>query len=68
MTSTLNSPTGKKIISEFVSRYPNVEHIEYDSISESATLDAHELMYGLRAHPSVSYTRLRAHETGRKVV
>ena len=51
MTSTLNSPTGKKIISEFVSRYPNVEHIEYDSISESSTLDAHELLYGLRALP-----------------
>ena len=51
LTSTVNSPTSKKIISEFISKYPNVEHIEYDSISESATLDAHELMYGLRALP-----------------
>jgi len=51
LTSTINSPTSKKIISEFIDKYPNVEHIEYDSISESSALDAHEIMYGLRALP-----------------
>ncbi len=51
LTSTVNSPTSKKIISEFLNEYPNVEHIEYDSISESSVLDAHELMYGTRALP-----------------
>ena len=51
LTSTVNSPTSKKIISEFLNKYPNVEHIEYDSISESSVLDAHELMYGTRALP-----------------
>ena len=29
LTSTVNSPTSKKIISEFLNKYPNVEHIEY---------------------------------------
>ena len=51
LTSTVNSPTSKKIISEFLNKYPNIEHIEYDSISESSALDAHELMYGTRALP-----------------
>ena len=41
LTSTINSPTSKKIISEFIDKYPNVEHVEYDSISESSALDAH---------------------------
>ena len=33
LTSTINSPTSKKIISEFINKYPNIEHIEYDSIT-----------------------------------
>ena len=51
LTSTINSPTTKNIISEFLDLHPNIEHIEYDSVSESSTIDAHELMYGIRALP-----------------
>ena len=59
LTSTVNSPTSKKIILEFLSKYPNVEHIEYDSISESSALDAHELMYGLRALPYYDFQKAK---------
>jgi len=59
LTSTVNSPTSKKIILDFLNKYPNVEHIEYDSISESSALDAHELMYGLRALPYYDFQKAK---------
>ena len=51
LTNTIASPTTSKIIKDFTDKYPNVTHLEYDSISESSVLDAHEIMYGKRAIP-----------------
>ena len=51
LTSTISSPTSIKIINSFIKKYPNITHVEYDSISESSVLDAHEIMYGVRALP-----------------
>ena len=51
LTNTIASPTTSKIIKDFTDKYPNVTHVEYDSISESSVLDAHEIMYGKRAIP-----------------
>ena len=51
LTNTIASPTTSKIIDEFLQKYSNITHVEYDSISESSVLDAHEVMYGQRAIP-----------------
>ena len=51
LTNTIASPTTSKIIDEFLQKYSNITHVEYDSISESSVLDAHEIMYGQRAIP-----------------
>ena len=51
ITNTIVSPTSKKIIESFTKKFKNVKHIEYDAVSESAVLDAHEIMYGVRALP-----------------
>ena len=51
LTNTISSPTSIKIINSFIKKYPNITHVEYDSISESSVLDAHEIMYGVRALP-----------------
>ena len=51
LTNTIASPTTSKIINDFTDKYPNVTHVQYDSISESSVLDAHEIMYGKRAIP-----------------
>ena len=48
LTQTFASPSTKKLISEFKSKYNNVSHIVYDSISHSKALDAFELKYGVR--------------------
>ena len=58
MTNTIVSPTTSKIISSFTEKYPNVTHVEYDSISESSVLDAHEMMYGVRAIPYYEFDKI----------
>ncbi len=59
MTNTIVSPTTSKIISSFTEKYPNVTHVEYDSISESSVLDAHEMMYGIRAIPYYEFDKAK---------
>lgn len=51
LTSSLPSPTTKKIIDEFKSKYPTTEHVVYDAVSYSSALDAAEEIYGRRALP-----------------
>jgi len=56
LTNTIVSPTTSKIISSFTDKYENITHVEYDSISESSVLDAHEIMYGRRAIPYYDFS------------
>ena len=49
LTNTLASPSTEKLIAEFISQNPTAKHIVYDSVSESAALDAFEMIYGERA-------------------
>ena len=51
ITNTIVSPTSKKIIKDFTDKYKNIKHIEVDAVSETAILDAHEIIYGIRALP-----------------
>ena len=48
LTQTFASPSTKSLIEEFKSNYKNVKHISYDSLSESAALNAYESRYGVR--------------------
>ena len=48
LTQTFASPSTAKLISDFKSKYSNVEHVVYDAISESAAADAYETRYGRR--------------------
>ena len=52
LTGTMASPSTDKIIQEFIGQYPNVKHVIYDAVSESATTDAMMMMYGKRALPN----------------
>ncbi|MBW3127886.1 TAT-variant-translocated molybdopterin oxidoreductase [Hymenobacter profundi] len=40
VSPTIISPSTKKVIAEFASRYPNTEHVQYDVISASGLLQA----------------------------
>ncbi len=48
LTQTYASPSTTKLISEFKAKYGNVNHVQYDAVSQSAALDAYQAMYGER--------------------
>lgn len=49
LTPTLASPSSYELLRRFQQKYTNVKHIQYDAISEDATLQAFEDRYGVRA-------------------
>src|SRR5687768_13091293 len=55
LTSTVNSPTTKQIISEFLAKYPGSRHVQYDAVSYSGMLLANEATQGRRAIPSYRF-------------
>ena len=60
LTQTFASPTTSKIVADFITAYPNVKHVTYDSISESAALDAFEDSYGVRALADYDFSKADA--------
>ena len=57
LTQTFASPSTSKLISEFISKYPNVRHVVYDTVSNSEALDAYENKYGTRALPDYDFSK-----------
>lgn len=55
LTSTMNSPTGNQVISEFLAKYPGSRHVQYDNISYSGMLLANEATHGKRMIPSYKF-------------
>ncbi|NLN32090.1 MAG: TAT-variant-translocated molybdopterin oxidoreductase [Flavobacteriaceae bacterium] len=51
LTSSLPSPTTKKVIADFKAKYPTAEHVIYDAVNYSPALDAAEEVYGQRVLP-----------------
>lgn len=59
LTSSLPSPSTKKIICDFKFKYPTTEHIIYDTISYSHALDASEKVFGKRALPMYDLSKAK---------
>ncbi len=59
LTGTINSPTTKQIITEFLAKYPGSRHVQYDAISYSGLLLANEACYGKRALPSYDFAKAK---------
>ena len=57
LTHTIPSPTTQKIINKFISKFPNIKHVIYDSISSSETLDAFESLFGVRAFADYDFSK-----------
>ena len=55
LTATVNSPSTQQIINEFLAKYPNSRHVQYDAVSYSGMLLANEATYGKRAIPSYHF-------------
>ena len=57
LTGTLTSPSTRAAIQAFLSRFADSAHIEYDAVSYSAILDAHEETHGRRVLPRYRFDR-----------
>ncbi len=55
LTGTINSPSAKQIITEFLAKFPGSRHVQYDAISYSGLLLANETSYGIRSIPSYKF-------------
>lgn len=51
LTSSMPSPTTKKLVQDFKTKYPTAEHIVQDAMNYSPALDAAEEMFGQRVLP-----------------
>ncbi|MFT4022331.1 MAG: hypothetical protein QM664_00945 [Flavihumibacter sp.] len=59
LSSTINSPSGRQVIGEFLAKYPGSRHVQYDAISFSGMLQANEATYGKRAIPSYDFAKAK---------
>lgn len=57
VTGTIISPTVKEVINNFLAKYPNAKHIQYDPVSYSGMLLANEMSYGKRAIPDYRFDK-----------
>ena len=57
LTQTFASPSTSKLIKEFTSKFPNVRHVVYDTVSSSEALDAFQAVYGTRAMADYDFSK-----------
>ena len=57
LTQTFASPSTSKLIKEFTSKFPNVRHVLYDTVSSSEALDAFQDVYGIRAMADYDFSK-----------
>jgi molybdopterin-containing oxidoreductase family iron-sulfur binding subunit len=60
LTQTVTSPSLKASIRALTGRHSNAKHIQYDSVSASAILDAHKLAFGRRVLPHFHFNKARS--------
>lgn len=59
VTNTILSPTEKKVLNEFQSKFPGTTLITYDPVSSAAILKAHEAMYGVAMVPGYQFDKAK---------
>lgn len=57
LTGTVTSPSTRAMIKRFLKRFPGGSHVEYDAVSYSAILDAHQQTHGRRVLPRYRFDR-----------
>lgn len=57
LTNSIISPTTKKLIGDFISKFPGAEHVVYDAISHSGMLEANKTAFGSAVLPSYHFDK-----------
>lgn len=59
LTSTIISPSTRKVLAGFAEKYPNTKVYTYDAVSASGALDANEEVFGVRALPKYHFNKAK---------
>ncbi len=57
ISSTINSPSSKRVIADFIAKYPNTKHIQVDAVSYTGILKANEASFGRAVLPRYHFDR-----------
>lgn len=57
VSNTILSPSTKKVIADFIAKYPTAVHVTYDQISASALLQANKVKFGKAVVPSYKFDK-----------
>ncbi|RZL11695.1 MAG: molybdopterin oxidoreductase, partial [Pedobacter sp.] len=57
VSSSVNSPSTKGVIAEFIARYPNTKHIQYDAVSYTGIIKANENSFGKAVLPKYNFDK-----------
>ena len=59
VTNTILSPTFKKVIAEFIAKYPSAKHVTYDASSASGLIQANAESFGQAVIPSYDFSKAK---------
>lgn len=59
VSNTVLSPTTKKAVGEFVAKYPNTQHITYDTMSAYGITEANKQSFGEAMIPSYDFSQAK---------
>ncbi|MBN1987416.1 MAG: TAT-variant-translocated molybdopterin oxidoreductase, partial [Prolixibacteraceae bacterium] len=59
LTSTIISPSTKKVIDGFLETYPNAEWLQYDAVSATGILKASQISFGKRIIPDYRFEKAK---------
>ncbi len=59
VTNTILSPTSKKVLGDFMAKYPQSKVVTYDPVSSAAILEANEMSFGDRVIPGYHFDKAK---------
>ncbi|RZK78622.1 MAG: 4Fe-4S dicluster domain-containing protein, partial [Pedobacter sp.] len=57
VSSSLNSPSSKKVVADFIAQYPAARHINYDAVSYAGLIAANTNSFGKAVVPQYNFDR-----------
>jgi len=57
VSSSVNSPSAKKVIADFATAYPNTKHVQYDAVSYTGIIKANENSFGKAVIPKYRFDK-----------
>jgi len=55
VSSSINSPSTKKVIADFITKYPTAKHVTYDAVSYAGIIKANESNFGKAVMPAYHF-------------